>query len=58
MFVLALRLRTTFEYLRRQGFIARPARYKCTIENLLLKLTTKSQIEIRLPEILLLLAIS
>jgi len=37
-------------------FIERPARYKCPIENIKLKLTTKSQIETRLPEPLLMLA--
>jgi hypothetical protein len=31
-------------------FIVRPARNYCPIENIKLKLTTKSQIEIRLPE--------
>ena len=31
-------------------FIARPARNCCPIENVKLKLTTKSQIETRLPE--------
>ena len=31
-------------------FIARPARNYCPIENIKLKLTTKSQIETRLPE--------
>jgi hypothetical protein len=39
-------------------FIACPARYKCPIENKKLKLTTKSQIETRLPEPLLMLALS
>ena len=37
-------------------FIACPARYKCPIENIKLKLTTKSQIETRQPEPLLMLA--
>ena len=37
-------------------FIERPAQYKCPIENTKLKLTTKSQIETRLPEPLLMLA--
>jgi len=37
-------------------FIARQARYKCQIKNIKLKLTTKSQIETRLPEPLLMLA--
>ena len=31
-------------------FIVRPARNQCPIENIRLKLTTKSQIEIRQPE--------
>jgi hypothetical protein len=31
-------------------FIERPARNHCPIENIKLKLTTKSQIDIRLPE--------
>jgi hypothetical protein len=32
-------------------FIVRPARNCCPIENIKLKLTTKSQINIRLPEL-------
>jgi hypothetical protein len=42
--------------LRRKGIHCSSARYKCPSENIKLKLTTKSQIETRLPEPLLLLA--
>ncbi len=44
------------EYLRRQGIHCSSARYKCPIENIKLKLTTKSQIYKCPPEPLLMLA--
>jgi len=46
-------LRLTFEYCCRQGFIARQAPELKPIEKLKYKRTTKSQIELRPPEPLL-----
>ena len=50
------KLALNVEYLRRQEIHCSSARYKCPIKNIRLELTTKSQIETRRLEPLLMLA--
>jgi hypothetical protein len=49
-------LHTTLSICEGREFIARPARYKCPIGNIKLKLTTKSQINKCQPEPLMIVA--
>ena len=53
---LSNRVAGNVEYLRRQGIHCSSAWYKCPIENIKLKLTTKSQIYKCQPEPLLIVA--